>query len=1253
MKTYARLTLAWLIGTIAWPLAAQTAAPVSKATDNPAKTVAMTPSTVETTTDETADVIHLSPFEVTSQKDTGYQATQTLAGTRIRTDLKDVSAAISVLTKEFMNDVGATDSGTLLQYTTNAEVAGTHGTYAGLGNGTSVDESGTLRAPAGAQRIRGLAAADNARDYYITDIPWDSFNVDRIDVLRGPNSILYGLGSPAGIVNGSTKNAEFRNKGEVTARIDKWGSSRGTVDINQELVKQVLAIRVDGMMNDTKFEQKPAFNNDKRIFAALRFDPQLFNRRDFHTSIKAKIEGGSVNADRPRIVPPNDAISPWWRPVAISASNPFGGMGQTLINNPYDPYRTDGVTATNGRGTANVSTVNYQPYLNDPPNQQQPYWMIDGTTNQLYGVNGGYINNAARYSTGALTPISNGLVGKRQNGMFYGLGNLPQAVNNYNNSTTYAGAFPTAQYGQYRNMSLLDPSIFDFYHTLIDGPTKSEFEKWTAYNLDLSQTGWDDRVGIDLSYDRQRYMNGAEQLLGGQPTLTMSIMQNFPDYYLPGGSSNINVGRPFVVGAGGNGGSSYYSDREYRRLSLFGELRATDLTHNEFLVKLLGKQRFNAIGADEKYSIENKSWQLYANSQAWAGYWNGNNGATSTITDRQPLAMIYLGSPITGRSSPHGANIPGITAPVALQDHGVYVFDSTWTNPTGVGFGDNWNVPASMYSVYGGLPNSEATNQLSQASNPANYVGWNSNFQDQLLRYSDGLDNSLLTNAQKTLRETNSYTGSYQGYFWNNALVATLGWRYDEVKTKGVSASSQPADRQMLNLQPNVYSLPSGYDHANITKGHSTSGGAVLHLNNILPHDPLPFDISLSYNESSNFQVTNIRRDVYGTAIGNPTGKTYEYGLQLSTKDNKYSFRATQFTTKAFNGSSGLSNSGGIGGAIVQGLKWRNVFLYQLGGYDMSTANQPSYRNTWTNAYPLLTQPQADAAEDSAITTWNNIQNYLAARGFFQAWNINPTGPSSALVSRTTYLSNPALYAPAPLTVAAYNYSQPQGFTVTADTVSKGDEYELTANPMPHWRISANAAKTTAVRSNVGGATLDALVAFMNSQLKNPDGSLTPAGGLPQFGGASSSIYASNYGPWLSNYTLMKLQEGSAAPEIRKWRYSVTSSYDFSTGFLKGAGIGGNYHWVDKVVLGYPTTAAGTFDLSQPYYGPSEDGVDLWASYQRKLTNKINWKIQLNIRNAFNKDSLIPISIEPDGKTWASVRVSPSKEWFLTNTFSF
>jgi hypothetical protein len=50
------------------------------------------------------EVVSMNPFAVTSEEDRGYRATSTLAGTRIKTDLKDVGSAISVVTAEFLQD---------------------------------------------------------------------------------------------------------------------------------------------------------------------------------------------------------------------------------------------------------------------------------------------------------------------------------------------------------------------------------------------------------------------------------------------------------------------------------------------------------------------------------------------------------------------------------------------------------------------------------------------------------------------------------------------------------------------------------------------------------------------------------------------------------------------------------------------------------------------------------------------------------------------------------------------------------------------------------------------------------------------------------------------------------------------------------------------------------------------------------------------------------------------------------------------
>lgn len=1218
---------------------------------------------------EPEETIVLSPFEVTAEQDNGYAATQTLAGTRIRTDLADVGAAISVVTKEFLKDVGATGNSTLLQYTTNAEVAGARGTYVGLGNGTDVNEAPQLRAPSSAQRVRGLAAADNTRDFFVTDIPWDSFNVDRVDIQRGPNAILFGLGSPAGIVNAQTRNAEFRNTGSFEGRVGGYGSWRTAVDINQVLIPKVLSIRLDGLWNDEKYRQEPAYQQDKRVYGALRFDPQLFGR-NFFTSIRAKFEHGEIEANRPRITPPNDSITPWFRAADTTSLN--GGAGKAPAPNGY---------------VVGPSVSSYNPWFasDSIANQQQPIWFIDGTTNQLQRIYGGFVSTGPRNPDGSVLSSTSNLVGQRYSSQFFGLTNLASYA-------TIAG-LPGAQYGQYRTASLLDPTVFDFYNKLIDGPTKSEFEKWNTHNITLTQTGWDDRVGFDFNYDRQIYARGGEGLIFNQPTLNIDILQAFQDL-----NANPNYGRPYVVGGPG-GGTSYESDRKYLRASVFGEARATDFfAPDSFLAKLLGKHRFNGAYSSEKFFREDRGWRQYLHSLAWDNYWTRNNPTEA----RPPVGIVYLGSSLANAASAAGSNIPGITAPVTLPDGNVYHFASTWTN-FAVPFNAPWTVPDNLLPM---LNTTATPAPNTQASNPANYVGWNSNLPITLRRYNHGEDLTLLTSARKTQRETSSLAGSWQGFWWKDAVVTTLGWRYDEVKTKRVVAPS--LGYNAINLQPDVYRLPAAYDPSQIFKDHSASGGVVVHVNKLLGERlSLPINVSLTYNKSSNFQVEDARRDIFGNTIGNPTGNTKDYGVLLSTKDGKYTFRALKYESNVANTTTQL-NSRGLTDTIAQGLNWRNIVLYRMEGYTWDggrdrnlSASNVNVRHDWLPVYvnaagravfpqnppagrtppegsTLQTAEQGVAMRDATIRAWNDIQKWLDAKGYFQAWGY-AAGPAtlSALTDRATYEatlprdangnilpdSSPAAQY-TPVAASIYDYRKApkpdlQGFAVTADTQSKGYEFEFTANPTNNWRISINASKSEAVRTNVGGALLDELVKYM------ADAFAGAAGDLRMFNARfdnPANVMWNNSGTnsWLDfrgQYMLFKLNEGAAASELRKWRYNVVTNYTFSDGFMKGVGVGGSYRWQDKVVLGYPVTAIDannfTFDLSKPYYGPTEDAVDLWMSYERKLTKKIDWKIQLNIRNAFAEDGLIPVSVQPDGKTWATVRVKPTQEWFITNTFSF
>jgi len=174
----------------------------------------------KTPPEEKDNVVVLSPFVLSVGEDKGYRATSTLAGTRLRTDLKDVGTALSVVTEQFLKDTGARNSEDLLVYTTGTEVAGVNGNFSSVtGQGqTTLNEAQTLLRPNTQNRVRGLRGADNARDFFLTDIPWDSYNVGRVDLQRGPNSILFGQGQPSGVINAGVNPASFKNSNKIENR---------------------------------------------------------------------------------------------------------------------------------------------------------------------------------------------------------------------------------------------------------------------------------------------------------------------------------------------------------------------------------------------------------------------------------------------------------------------------------------------------------------------------------------------------------------------------------------------------------------------------------------------------------------------------------------------------------------------------------------------------------------------------------------------------------------------------------------------------------------------------------------------------------------------------------------------------------------------------------------------------------------------------------------------------------------------------
>ena len=213
----------------------------------------------------TEPVLELSPFIVGSERDRGYVATSSLAGTRIRTDLKDLANPISVVTREFMQDVAATDPVDLLVYTGNTEAGGTGGNYSGASIGSPAIFTGVTRQPQNNNRVRGLARADLTRDYFPTDIVFDSYNTSRIEINRGPNATLFGLGSPGGIINSQMIVPTLKNAATVEISADQHGTMRSVLDVDRVLIPGRFGVRLAGLDEREQFRQKFAFERDRRI----------------------------------------------------------------------------------------------------------------------------------------------------------------------------------------------------------------------------------------------------------------------------------------------------------------------------------------------------------------------------------------------------------------------------------------------------------------------------------------------------------------------------------------------------------------------------------------------------------------------------------------------------------------------------------------------------------------------------------------------------------------------------------------------------------------------------------------------------------------------------------------------------------------------------------------------------------------------------------------------------------------------------
>jgi outer membrane receptor protein involved in Fe transport len=1224
------------------------------------------------------EVVVLSPFEVTtSATSDGYVAADTLAGNRLNTNLRDIGSSVTVVTSQLLRDTAATDNTTLLQRIGGAEVGGVNGNYAAPGPNSSSTllTEDTIR-PTEATRIRGLAAADNTRDFFLTDIPWDSYNTDRIDIQRGPNAILFGEGSPAGIINSTSYGAIFKNTGNVEFRFGSWGSARGSMDINQQIVPGQVAVRVDLLADDKRFEQDPAYSNERRVSGAIRIEPSFLNKNGNRTIIKGNFESGRIDSDNPRALLPTDHITPWFDPTALVYKDangnivPKGTAGATGVPNSgaYQAGLNGLNSWVSGEPGNFVSTLanGYAEAGRATGPNADPYFTNGQLGNAGFPLaafqNGSTVGAAGTYAFTSLPqPGTASTVG-----LVWPYGAFPGAwltLNGAAKTALFGPNIPYANGGLFTDTSMTDPSAFNFYKNLIDGRLKKEWQDFHTWTANLTQTFLHDQVGFSLDYNKQHDEFGQVNPLGGAVPLYVDVMSTLNQ--APGGGTvtgpfngpptnaapNPNYGRPFVLNNNFPTNFEQSNDREDSRATAF-------VTHDfskdgsDWWRKVLGVQTLSGLADRTELTTDNMNWQQY-------GYLGANtllaakmDGLSSAnFQNVAPQEVIYLGDSLVGKSLA-GANISRITGSPTIGSQSINYFDFT-PNPANAALG---------------------------STNPGYYVGWAG---QQTLTVTNSEDDPsvnrrLLATADAITRSvTTSQALVYEGKWLDGALVGIYGWRKDINKSWADSANLGDANNpQSIDFNNIGFSA----DPQGRVEVQSRSYSIVAHLSEFPGlkdfANKLPFELSLAYNESSNFQPNSARVDINGSPVAPPKGKTIDRGIRIATRDGKYALKVNRFETNISNGvnPNGQAFAQSLANFVGFSAYYGNVFYY---GTDQSTPLQGGPTSV-PDGHPVIGQPANTGGVTGSgyyFENVNGVDTYTQRMADLQAASTAATRAWETQINTDfpNFFKNWGLGSLDQVQAGLVPRNQLQGitgetnFAITEDSQSKGWEIELDANPVKGLRLTFNATETEATITQVGDPALVKFMADTAAYVAGPGGSQQWFWGeniAPSVPNVALAYYNNYNGvaPLGTFYAELLQQQGVAASQLAKWRYNLTANYDFDHAFLKGVNIGGGVRYTDREIIGYPPSGNPAnpppylSDTTKPYYSPSETYFDLWVGYHRKLTKKIAWNIQLNVANVGKRDSLIPISYQAPVNGVAQpafYRIAPTQQFTLTNRFEF
>lgn len=185
------------------------------------------------------NIVELEEVQVIEKKQSdtkpvkGYRTARTTTATRTDTDLVNVPQAVTVITRDFMNDQSMQSIADAVRYVPGVQAAQGEGNRDQLvlrGNNTTSDLF-----------VDGLR--DDIQTYR------DLYNTDRIEVLKGPNGMIFGRGGAGGVVNRVSKKAGWDPVKDISLTMGSFDQRRISTDYGLGL-NETLAFRLNAVYEE-------------------------------------------------------------------------------------------------------------------------------------------------------------------------------------------------------------------------------------------------------------------------------------------------------------------------------------------------------------------------------------------------------------------------------------------------------------------------------------------------------------------------------------------------------------------------------------------------------------------------------------------------------------------------------------------------------------------------------------------------------------------------------------------------------------------------------------------------------------------------------------------------------------------------------------------------------------------------------------------------------------------------------------------